>query len=161
MRKVFLPFICFLFFGCATDQNYRETVLQETDRVEGVAFETGKAKGVVMNIIMDIVIDDGFDVDPITDETGDIVCKPRVMLRGVLQEKTEGEKWSMTSKRSTMNYQILLFAHVSEKGFVRLKAVVMEPGFGKSIDRQKSKKLAEYYERKIEKKLRVPPARNL
>ena len=107
MRKVLLPFICLLFFGCATDQNYRETVLQETDRVEGVAFETGKAKRVVMNIIMDIVIDDGFDVDPIMDDTGNIVCKPRVMLRGVLQEKTEGKKWSMTSKRSTMNYQTL------------------------------------------------------
>jgi hypothetical protein len=161
MRKVFLPFICLFLFGCATDPNYREAVLQETDRVEGVTFETGKAKGIVMNVIMDIVMDDGFDVDPITDETGNIVCKPRGMLSGILQEKTEGKKWIMPNKRATMNYRVLLSAHVSEKGIVQVKAVVIEPGFAKSIDLQKSEKLAEYYERKIKKKLRALPARTL
>jgi hypothetical protein len=161
MRKVFLPFFCLLLFGCAADENYRAAVLQETDRVEGVTFETGKVKGAVMNVIMDIVMDDGFDVDPITDETGNIVCKPRVMLSGILQEKTDGKKWSMPSKRATLNCRILLSAHVSEKGVAQLKAVVMEPGFGKSIDREKSEKLAEYYERMIKKKLGIRPARTL
>jgi len=67
----------------------------------------------------------------------------------------------MQSKRSTMNYQILLSAHVNERGIVQLKAVVIEPGFAKSVDRQKSEKLAEYYERKIKKKLRTPHPRDL
>jgi len=110
---------------------------------------------------MEIVIDEGYDVDPVTEGQVDIVCKPRVMLSGVLLEKTEGKEWVMQSMRATLNYHILLSAHVSERGIVQLKAVVIEPGFAKSVDRQKSEKLAEYYERKIKKKLRTPHAREL
>ena len=129
MGKVVLLLTCLLLSGCATNHNNQEEVRQETDRVKGVRFETGKAKGTVMNVIMDIMMDEGFDVDPITDETGDIVCSPRTMLSGILQEKTEGKKWIMPSKRATLNYQIFLSAHVGESGVVLLKAVVVEPGF--------------------------------
>jgi len=155
MWRVVLLWFCLLLFGCATDQNLK------SDSAVGVTFETGKSREVVLNTIMEIVIDEGYDVDPITEGKVDIVCKPRVMLSGILLEKTEGKKWIMQSKRATMNYQILLSAHVSERGIVQLKAVVIDPGFAKSVDRQKSEKLAEYYERKIKKKLRTPHARDL
>jgi len=159
MGRIVLLFLCLLLFGCATKQTNPEVVLQETNRVEGISFETGKAKAAVMNVIMEIVMDDGFDVDPITDETGNIVCNPRFMLSGILLEKTEGKNWNIQSKRSTSNYQVYLSAHVSDRGAVQLKAVVLEPGLGKSVDYPKSEKLAEYYEKAIKKKLRIPAAK--
>ena len=155
MGRVFSLCFCLLLFGCATDHNLK------SDSAVGVTFETGKGREVVLNTIMEIVIDEGYDVDPVTEGKVDIVCKPRVMLSGVLLEKTEGKEWVMQSMRATMNYHILLSAHVSERGIVQLKAVVIEPGFAKSVNRQKSEKLAEYYERKIKKKLRTPHAREL
>ena len=155
MVRIFSLCFCLLLFGCATDQNLK------SDSTVGVTFETGKGWEIVLNTIMEIMIDEGYDVDPITEGKVDIVCKPRVMLSGVLLEKTEGKEWVMQSMRATLNYHILLSAHVSEKGVAQLKAVVMEPGFGKSIDREKSEKLAEYYERMIKKKLGIRPARTL
>ena len=132
MGRVVLLWFCLLLFGCATDQNLK------SDNVVGVTFETGKGREVVLNTIMEIMIDEGYDVDPIKEGTADIICKPRVMLSGILLEKTEGKQWIMQTIRSTMNYQILLSAHVSERGIAQLKAVVVESGFAKSVDRQKS-----------------------
>ncbi len=154
MQTVF--FICLLLLGCTTTQMTEDAVLRETSRVEGVTFETGKDKGKVIDAVLNMVMDDGFDVEPLTDETGNIVCKPRFMLRGILMEKTEGKKWNATSKPSTLNYRVFLSAHVGEKGVVQLKAVVMAPGLDPSIDYSKSAKLAAYYERAVKKKLRIP-----
>ena len=155
MGKVVLLIMCILLFGCATDQSNPELVLRETNRVEGISFETGKSRDKVMDTIMEIVMDDGFDVDPITDIKQGIVCKPRFMLNGILMEKTEGQGWNIQSKRSTMNYRVMLSAQVSEKGVVQLNAVVFEQGSGNVIDYQKSAKLAEYYERLIKRKLHI------
>ena len=157
MAKFALSFICLLLFGCATEQSNPEAVLKETNRVEGITFETGKSRDKVMDTIMEIVMDDGFDVDPITDAKQGIVCRPRFMLNGILMEKTEGEGWDIQSKRSTMNYRVLLSAQVSEKGVVQLNAVVFEQGSDNVIDYQKSEKLAAYYEKLIKRKLHIRP----
>ena len=141
MGKVVLLIMCILLFGCATDQSNPELVLRETNRVEGISFETGKTRDKVMDTIMEIVMDDGFDVDPITDIKQGIVCKPRSMLSGILMERTEGKEWNIQSQRATTNYRIMLSAQVSEKGVAHLNAVVFERGSETAIDYQKSAKV--------------------
>lgn len=143
--------------GCATEPSNPEAVLQETNRVEGISFETGKSRDTVMDTIMEIVMDDGFDVDPITDTKQGIVCKPRFMLTGILMEKTEGKGWDIQSKRATTNYRVMLSAQVSEKGVAQVNAVVFERGSETAIDYQRSQKLAAYYERLIKRKLHIRP----
>ena len=147
MKKIVLMLICVLFFGCASGQQSQPTS-------EGIVFETGKSRKAVMRVIINVIEDDGFSVGSSNEKQGIIVCKPRKMLNGVLAEKTEGSSWGIQSKASTFNHLIQFSANISPDGIVKLKTLVMATGSAHSIDRDKSEKLARYYEKKIEKILR-------
>ncbi len=147
MKKIVLVLICIFFFGCASGQKPQPTS-------EGIVFETGKSRKVVMHAIINVIEDDGFSVGSSNEKQGLIVCKPRKMLNGVLMEKTEGSSWRIQSKASTFNRRIQFSANVSPDGIVKLEALVMESGSTHSIDSDKSEKLARYYEKKIKKALR-------
>ena len=134
-------------FGCASGQ-------QPQPAPESVTFETGKSRKIVMHAIINVIEDEGFNVSSSNEKQGIIVCEPRKMLDGVLKEKTEGESWSIQTKASTLNHQIQFSANVSPDGVVRLETLVMATGAAHSVDRDKSKKLARYYEKKIKKILR-------
>ena len=147
MKKIVLMLICVFFFGCATGQ-------QPLPTSEGIVFETGKSRKVVMHAIINLIEDDGFSVGSSNEKQGIIICKPRKMLNGVLMEKIEGSSWGIQSKASTFNHLIQFSANVSPDGIVKLEALVMATGSAHSIDSDKSEKLARYYEKKIKKVLR-------
>lgn len=152
MKRILLVLICVFFFGCASGQQPQPTS-------EGIVFETGKSRKVVMHAIINVMEDDGFKVGSSNEKQGIIVCKPRKMLDGILTEKTEGKSWSIQTKASTLNHIIRFSANVSPDGIVKLKTLVMATGSAHSIDSDKSEKLARYYEKKIKKVLRRGTAR--
>jgi len=147
MKKIVFALTCVFLFGCAAGQQPQPTP-------EGITFETGKSRKAVMSAIIKVVDDDGFSVGSTNEKQGIIVCKPREMLDGVLTEKTEGKSWTIQTKASTFNHRIQLSANVSPDGIVKLETFVMVTNSAHSIDRDKSEKLARYYEKKIKKALR-------
>ena len=147
MKKIILAIACVFLLGCAADQNRQPTS-------EGITFETGKSRKIVMHTIIKVVDDEGYSVGSTNKKQGIIVCKPRKMLDGVLTEKTEGKSWNMQTKASTLNHRIQFSANVSRDGIVKLKTLVMATGAAHSIDNDKSENLARYYENKIKKALR-------
>jgi len=147
MKKIVLVLICIFFFGCASGQQQQTTS-------EGITFETGKSRKVVMRAIINVIEDEDFKVGSSNEKQGIIVCKPRKMLDGVLTEKTEGKSWSIQTKASTLNHRIQFSAHVSPDGVVKLETLVMATDSAHSIDSDKSEKLARYYEKRIKKTLR-------
>jgi len=147
MKEIVLALTCVFLFGCAAGQQRQPTS-------EGITFETGKSRKVVMNAIKKVVDNDGFSVGSANEHQGILVCNPRKMLDGVLTEKTEGKSWNMQTKASTLNHRIQFSANVSPDGIVKLKTLVMATGAAHSIDNDKSEKLARYYEKKIKKALR-------
>ncbi len=147
MKKTVLVLICIFFFSCASGQQQQTTS-------EGITFETGKSRKVVMRAIINVIEDEDFKVGSSNEKQGIIVCKPRKMLDGVLTEKTEGKSWSIQTKASTLNHRIQFSAHVSPDGVVKLETLVMATDSAHSIDSDKSEKLARYYEKRIKKTLR-------
>jgi len=147
MKKTVLVLICIFFFSCASGQQQQTTS-------EGITFETGKSRKVVMRAIINVIEDEDFKVGSSNEKQGIIVCKPRKMLDGVLTEKTEGKSWSIQTKASTLNRRIQFSANVSPDGIVKLETLVMATGGSHSIDSDKSEKLARYYEKKIKETLR-------
>jgi len=147
MKEIVLALICVFFFGCAADQQPQSTS-------EGIVFETGKSRKVVMRAIINVIEDEGFSVGSANENQGIIVCKPRKMLDGVLMEKIEGTSWNVQTKASTFNHRIQFSANVSPDGIVKLETLVMATGASHSIDSDKSEKLARYYEKKIKETLR-------
>ena len=147
MKEIVLALACVFLFGCATGQQPQVTS-------EGTTFETGKSRKVVMHAIINVVEDEGFSVGSTNEKQGIIICEPRKMLDGVLTEKTEGKSWNIQTKASTFNHRIQFSANVSPDGIVKLETLVMATNAAHSIDRDKSEKLARYYEKKIKKNLR-------
>ena len=147
MKEIVLALICVFLFGCAAGQQPQPTS-------EGIVFETGKSRKIVMRAIINVIEDEGFSVGSSNEKQGIIVCKPRKMLDGVLTEKTEGKSWSIQTKASTLNRRIQFSANVSPDGIVKLETLVMATGGSHSIDSDKSEKLARYYEKKIKETLR-------
>lgn len=147
MKEIVLALTCVFLFGCAAGQQTQPTS-------EGITFETGKSRKVVMNAIKKVVDNDGFSVGSANEHQGIIVCNPRKMLNGVLTEKIEGTSWNIQSKASTFNHRIQFSANVSPDGIVKLETLVMATNAAHSIDSDKSKKLARYYEKKIKEALR-------
>jgi hypothetical protein len=152
MKKIVWVLTCVFLLSCASGQQPRPTS-------EGIIFETGKSRKNVMYAIIKVVEDEGFSVDSASEKKGIIVCEPRKMLSGVLTEKTEGRPWNIQTQASTFNYRILLSANVSPDGVVKLETLVMATGAAHSLDKDKSEKLAKYYEKKIKKALRHRPRR--
>jgi hypothetical protein len=146
MKKIVLALTCVFLLGCAAGQQPQLTY-------EGITFETGKSRKVVMHAIINVVEDEGFSVGSSNEKQGIIVCEPRKMLDGVLTEKTEGKSWNIQTKASTFNHRIQFSANVSPDGIVKLETLVMATNAAHSIDRDKSEKLARYYEKKIKKAL--------
>jgi len=147
MKKIVCFLTCVFLFGCASGQ-------QPQRNSEGIIFETGKSRNIVMHAIIKVIKNEGFKVDYANEEKGIVVCKPREMLDGVLKEKTEGTPWNIQTYASTQNHQIRFSANVEPDGVVKLKTLVMVTSSADSIDRQKSEKLARYYENKIKEVLR-------
>ena len=147
MKEIVLALTCVFLFGCAAGQQRQPTS-------EGITFETGKSREVVMNAIKKVVDNDGFSVGSANEHQGIIVCNPRKMLNGVLTEKIEGTSWNIQSKASTFNHRIQLSTNVSPDGIVKLETLVMATNAAHSIDSDKSEKLARYYEKKIKEALR-------
>jgi len=147
MKEIVLALTCVFLFGCAAGQQRQPTS-------EGITFETGKSREVVINAIKKVVDNDGFSVGSANEHQGIIVCNPRKMLNGVLTEKIEGTLWNIQSKASTFNHRIQFSANVSPDGIVKLETLVMATNAAHSIDSDKSEKLARYYEKKIKEALR-------
>jgi hypothetical protein len=147
MKEIILVLTFLFLFGCAAGQ-------QPQPSYEGITFETGKSRKAVMSAIIKVVDDEGFKVSSSSEKQGTIVCKPRKMLNGVLAEKTEGKSWGIQTKASTFNHRIQFSANVSPDGVVKLETPVMATNAANSLDRDKSEKLARYYEKKIRKDLR-------
>ena len=128
---------------------------------QGIVFETGKSRKAVMDAIVQVATDDGFTIGSVKQADGMIICKPRKMLDGVLSQKIEGGNWNMQTKSSTFNHLIQFSAAVSTQGVVELKTLVMVSRINGPVDSNKSEKLARYYEKRIMKVLRTPPAKLL
>lgn len=143
MKKWFLTLIGLsVFMACATDS-------QTQMRPEGIVFETGKSRRAAMDAIVDVAVDDGYAVDSTSDADGTIIFFPRKMLDGALTRRITGDDMALQTKRSTLNHLIQFSARVSKEGVVELKAFVMVSGPDGPVDRDKSEKLARYYEREI------------
>ena len=123
---------------------------------QGIRFETGKSRQAVMDVIIQVATEDGYTIGPVNQSDGMITCEPRKMLDGVLSRKIEGGNWNMQTKQSTLNHLIQFSAVVSRSGVVELKSLVMVSGVNGPVDRNKSEKLARYYEKEIMKILRTP-----
>lgn len=147
MKKMVLLLMCVSLLGCASGQRLQPAP-------EGIVFETAKSRKMVMRSIMHVMEDEGFKIGSSNEKQGIIVCKPRDMLNGVLREKTDGIPWNIQTRVSTLNHRILFSAKVSPSGVVKLKTIVMATTAAHSVDRDKSQKLARYYEKKIKKVLR-------
>jgi len=142
MRKILFWLICLFLFACATDKHTGMTP-------RGITFETGVSRKVAMNTITDVIMDDGFTIKRMNEKDGTIICKPRVMLYGVLRAKTDKHPPVLQRKLDTYNNEIKFSAEVNREGIVTLKTVVGVPGFGKPFDLDMSEKLARYYEKRI------------
>jgi len=150
MRKMLFAMICLSFFvACATGT-------QTQSGPQGINFETGRIRKTVMAVIVQVATDDGFTIGSVNQADGMITCKPRKMLDGVLSQKIEGGNWDIQTKHSTFNHLIQFSAAVTRGGVVELKTLVMISGVDSPVDRNKSEKLARYYEKKIMKILRTP-----
>lgn len=147
MRKILLWLICLLLFACATDKHTGVAPRE-------ITFETGVSRKAAMNAITDVIMDDGFTIDRVNEKDGTITCKPRVMLYGVLRAKTDKHPPVLQRKSDTYNNEVQFSAKVSREGIVTLKTLVSVPGFGKPFDRDRSKKLAGYYEKRIMQRIK-------
>ena len=151
MKKIAFLITCVFLVGCASGQ-------QPPPAYEGITFETGKSRKIVMHAILEVVRNDGYAVAYADEGKGVIACKPREMLDGVLREKTEGTQWKLQFHSETLNSQIRFSANVSPNGVVNLKTLVMVTDAADSFERDKSEKLSRYYENRIKEALhRVVP----
>ena len=151
MKKIVFLITCVFLVGCASGQ-------QPLPDYEGITFETGKNRKIVMHAIMEVAGNDGYKVAYVNEEKGTLVCKPRQMLDGVLRERTQGKQWKLQFHSETLNSQIRFSAKVSPDGVVKLKTLVFVTAAADSFERNKSEKLARYYENKIKEALsRVVP----
>jgi hypothetical protein len=146
MKKIVFLVTCVFLFGCASGQK-PQTLNEE------ITFQTGKTRKIVMHAIIDVVRNDGYEIAYANEKKGEIRCKPREMLNGVLKEKTQGTQWNLQFHSYTLNSRILFSAHVTPDGVVRLKTLVMATKSPDSLYSQKSQKLARYYENKIKEAL--------
>jgi len=147
MKRIVLLITCVFLVGCASGRQPQTTY-------EGITFETGRSRKIVMHAIIEVVRNEGFEVAYANERKGVVVCKPREMLDGVLREKTEGTPWKLQFHSETLNSRIQFSANVNPDGVVRLKTLVMVTDAADSFESQKSEKLARYYENKIKEALR-------
>jgi hypothetical protein len=146
-KKIVFFLTCAFIFACASSQRPQTPF-------DGITFETGKSRKMVMQAIMEVIHIEGFKVAYINEQNGMIGCKPRMMLNGVLQEKIKGTQWNMQTFASTLNHRIEFSAKVNPDGVVKLKALVMETSAPGSVDGNTSEKLTRYYENRIKEVLR-------
>lgn len=139
-----------LLLACGTDR-------QALKPVEGVYFQTGKPGLVVIEKIRSLLMDEGYSIESVSEESGTITCEPRKMLNGVLNEKIDDNSWPLQTKRSTLNHQIILAVQVGPDGSVKVKTGVYADDRTGSLNRKKSLELAKYYEKRIRRKLGLKP----
>ncbi len=147
MKKIVFLMTCVFVFGCASGQK------PQTNH-EGITFETGKSRKIVVQAIIEVVESDGYKVAYANEKEGVIRCKTRAMINGVLTAKTDGTPWKLQFQSQTLNSQIHFSASVNPDGVVKLKTLVMATDSPDSLYPQKSQKLARYYEDKIKEALR-------
>jgi hypothetical protein len=147
MKKIVFLMACVILVGCASGQQ------PKTD-YEGITFETGKSRKMVMHAIIEVARNDGYKVAYTNEKKGVVVCKPREMLDGVLRERTQGKQWKLQFHSETLNSQIHFSAKVSPDGVVKLKTLVFVTAAADSFESQKSEALARYYENRIKETLR-------
>ena len=147
MKKIVSLLTGVFLFGCASGQQPQPTS-------EGITFETGKSREIVVQAIIEVVESDGYKVAYANEKEGAIRCKTRAMINGVLKAKTDGTPWKLQFQSQTLNSQIHFSANVSPDGVVKLKTLVMATNSPDSLYPEKSEKLARYYENKIKEALR-------
>jgi hypothetical protein len=151
MRGICLALIGLFFLSaCAAGPQPMQNVPQ------GITFETGKGRLKVMDAIVEVAIDDGYTVHSTSDPDGSVIFNDRKMLDGALTRRITGNNLALQTKRSTLNHLIQFSARVSKEGVVELKTLVRATGPDSAIDRDRSDRLARYYEGKIMRFLNTP-----
>lgn len=161
LKEVIGLFLIFLLMGCATPA-------QQLKATEGLSFETGKPREIVMDVLVNLFTAEGCVVDNIIEKYGLISCKPYKILTGQLMKKL-GEPGSSLILDNSLIHMIDLSANVTQNGEVRLKAMAFnvqdENMFtmmanpnnsrrSERIDVFRTNKLNEYLMAKIKEKLK-------
>jgi len=152
-----------ILIGCASSQQIKKAT-------EGVSFETGKDRHVVIEAIIQVLTEEGFTIENINEKYGLISCKPNTILTGELMKKVGEPGGGFVSTNQHLTHTIEFSAVVSQKGLTKLKVVASnvkdENVFStilqspnrrrsKAIDVHRTSKLYDFYIKKIKSGLGI------
>jgi len=162
-NMILLLLSVFFIIGCATME-------QQNEAIEGVVFETGQPRQKVMEALVNILLEEGYDVDNINEKFGIVSAKPYKILTGKLMKKLGEPGGGFVGTNSHLVHTIEFSANITKEGRVRLKALASEEAdeniFAMMANPQASRrslridvfrtnKLTEYYKRKLTKRLQL------